>query len=262
MKFKKLHAKLKWIIPVGLVLLIVIIVSTIVVLCIKQKETVPSSGVQQKNSEHSSRSNNTSLQASQLVSSNLDKILSESTKDFEKREVSDRQKSYYLGFTYDTKRNEWSYSLQNGGVKRSDHEKTVEIPNIKCDFCEKGEDRFLYNEDIKNAAKVRELRILISPNNRILIIPQKCIKFWFDFDSDHLDKGSKKETLFAIQKNILELAVIIHKELCDKFNWPSDIYKFDVNIGNNIVPHIHFRFTKVLTGEQKKKVDEWDKKTI
>ena len=89
MKFKKLHSKLKWIIPVGLFLLIVIIVSTIVVLCNRQKKTDPSSGVQQKNSVHSPRSNNNSLQAS--VSSNLDKILNEATKDFEKREVSDRQ---------------------------------------------------------------------------------------------------------------------------------------------------------------------------
>ena len=259
MKFRKVRSNLKWIIPAGLLLFLVIIVSIIVVLCIKQKKTDTSSGVQQKNSLHSPRSNNNSLQAS--VSSNLDKILSDSTKDFEKREVSDRQESYVINFTYNTKKNEWSYILWNGGVRRSDNEKTVIIPKKECDFCKKGEDRFLYNKDIQNAAKVRELRILIAPrSNRILIIPQKCIKFWFDFDSDHLGKGSKKEALFAIQKNILELAVIVRKELCNKFNWPSDIYKFDINIGNNIVPHIHFRFTEVLTSEQKKKVDEWDKK--
>ena len=260
MKFKKL-LKLKWILPAGLVSLIVIIGSTIVVVCIKQKKTAPSFGVQQKNLEHSSLSNNNSLQASQQNLSNLDKILSESTTDFENREVSERQESYLLKFTYNTKKNEWSYSLESGEVKRPDNQKTVSIPNIECAFCKDGKDRFLYNKDIQNAAKARKLRILIAPrSNRILIIPQKCIKFWFDSDSDQLGEGSKKETLFAIQKNILELAVIIHKELCDKFNWPSDIYKFDVNIGNNIVPHIHFRFTEVLTGEQKKKVDEWDKK--
>ena len=96
----------------------------------------------------------------------------------------------------------------------------------------------MYN--IHGEAKERKLRILISSSRTILIIPVQCIKFWFDFENPSLGNCSldeKKRHLLSIQKNIMELAVIIHKELCDKFNdWPKDYFKFDINVGKNAVP--------------------------
>ena len=185
----------------------------------------------------------------QLKESNLDQILKESTEEFEKRDAKDKQTHYVLEFIYNSSKKEWKSELKNGGEQRLDSEKTVFIPNIPCNFCTKGNYVFTSNNRIQSKAKESNLKVLISNNGSFLIIPVKCIKFWFDFESKHLDGNSikeKKKSLILLQKSILALALIVHEEVCNIFGWDSEIFHFNINVGNNEVPHIHFRFTKKI----------------
>ena len=257
---KKLRFYQKYKIPIIIAFIVsVLLLTTAVVLILSNKSNSTKS--KSSNSPVDQTNNSSLLQSkdyspdqvllvqsiiSDLNKSNLDQILIDSTREFESRELKERLTGYTIHYLYGTQTNMWSFTMTNGGYKRPAGQKTVTIPPIPCDYCSIGKDIFTQNKKIDSEARKRNLRILISDSGTILIIPKDCIQFWFDFESKFLvgkTPEEKKNNLLSLQKEMLSLAVIIYQEVADKLQWDKNIYDFNVNVGNNLVPHVHLRIT-------------------